>query len=420
MFTFRFCESCLNSLITSRIPSATSESREGFNCPCCRAFNPAKNPARPQSEWASQFPTDFEFKKLISIRSENYLCPIHVSILCQYYCVDCSKILCHKCVILGPGPHKACQQVIALNDAAKERRIQLEQAMEQTRTHLGQATQSENSYVELKKVIANIRDTVATEIKTCASDLRQRVTEEENELLKQLNITCDSLIMEVNCKMLEVTIVKNEIQGCLRSYSHIHSSDVKIMLNNPAMDITRENTESVLSIAGEHLSRMTTRVNSVKITFQKARPPSPIMGSIAMSNDHQDISNQEFPRIPLAGPEHIQVLESIDINYVEYGARAHNFIVMAPSNIIIVIDPYKMCVRMFSSDRQSNVSLSLEGRPSGITQVSQSLVAVSLPNVQKNCFIKVKCMSASMCLCVCLLSVSVSPFTYVCHGNVCM
>ncbi|BFZ23125.1 hypothetical protein BsWGS_26164 [Bradybaena similaris] len=400
----RFCESCLSRHITESV-STTTAKQQGFSCPCCRSFTPAQNPTGPRSEWAAQFKTDFVIKELVSFRSRapsevKYSCPTHKEIVCEYYCVDCSRILCHRCALES---HRRCNQVSTLTEAVNDRKIKLRHSIENIMEQLEQATNLENLDVEMKNIIEDKRGKVEAAITAWEKDVIRRVAREKEELLKQLNVKCEGLLTGVGSEMMKIGNIKNTLEGRLKTaLSYLSLPDKDIILDNSVVDITRECKKSDLFKADELVNRIITNVHSLQITFRKINPVSKYLGSLEMADVLQDTAevrensilratNDDLPtiqEITLNKPNKISVLRTIDISYEDNTIYVSGIIVVAPSNSIIVTECKNRLI-MFASNGDKCGNMQLSDSPWSIAQVSDKLLVVSLPLAGKICFIRV-------------------------------
>ncbi|BFZ23122.1 hypothetical protein BsWGS_26161 [Bradybaena similaris] len=399
----RFCESCLNRHITESV-STTAAEQGGFSCPCCRSFTPAQNPTGPPSEWAAQFKTDFVIKELVSFRSRaptqvKYSCRTHKEIVCDYYCVDCSRILCHRCALES---HRRCNQVLTLTEAVNDRKIKLRHSIENIMEQLEKVTTLENLDVDMKNIIEDKRGKVVAAITAWEKDVIKRVAHEKEELLKQLNVKCEGLLTEVGSEIMKISNIKNTLEGRLKTaLSYLSLPDKDIILDNSVVDITRECKKSDLLKADELVNRIITNVHSLQITFRKINPVSKYLGSLEMADVLQDtadvLENSKIratnddmsttPEITLNKSNKISVLRTIDISYGDNYIKVTGVIIVAPSNSIIVTD-WEKHVMMFTSNGDKCGNMQLSDNPWSIAQVSDNFLVVSLPLARKICFIQ--------------------------------
>ncbi|BFY97976.1 hypothetical protein BsWGS_01016 [Bradybaena similaris] len=395
----RFCEPCLNRHITEPLSEGTKQ-HWGFTCPCCRAFTPSPNPTRPRSEWAAQFKTDFAFKELISFRSTgkagiNDPCPTHIDVERDYYCVGCSIKLCHRCALQS---HRECQHVVDFNEADNDCKKKLIEAINQTQTELQQLTKSENLHTCFKYIIETERNRVAREIKSWGDDVRKRVADEEMKLLKQLDTKCEDLFEKVQSEMLQVKEIKDSANSRFREVlSSLSLEDNKTNLDKN-MNLLRECQKNDLPKVHDILNGINAHVYGIKVTFRNR--PSGFQGNISVATDVtksantdtlSKVNNSNIGEPSISGitfEEHhdIQVIRTIDTRHGRNDTYINSIIAVTPSNNIVVTQGN--CVRMYSSTRDTNTSVTLECEPWGLTQVSDTSVAVTLPIADKLCLIQ--------------------------------
>lgn len=355
--------------------------------------------------------TDFAFKELTSFRSTTKVgisdpCPTHTDVECDYYCVRCSIKLCHRCALQS---HRQCEHVVDFNGADKDCQKKLIKAIKKTQTQLEQLTKSENLHAYFNYIIETERNRLAREIKSQGDAVRKRVANEEIKLFKQLDTKCEELFEKVQSEMLQVQEIKDSANRRFGvALSRLSLQDNKTDLDQK-MGVITECMQNDIPKVHHILNGIIAHVYGIKVTFHNR--PSTFQGKIsvashvAKSADTDTLSKANNSDIGEANisetteeKHDIQVIRTIEARHGNNYTSIESIIAMTPSNNIIVTQGE--CVRMYSSNRDTNTSVTLESEPRGLAQVSDTLVAVTLPRTEKLCLIQVDFLFAYQCECL--------------------
>lgn len=472
--SFRFCESCLHSHIVSTVNALTYI--RSFLCPLCRVSTSAPNFSSPPSSWASQFKTDFYVKGLIEVLQsrkdvpESHVtkikyprCQKHTDKECGFYCMDCCKTSCETCAIIS---HRACNQLLTVEDAAKERRAKLRSQMSQISDRIGEALELECQCEGSMRHVEDQKVHIEKKIRESADKLHQLVSSQEEILLKHLERNYGDLEEKVSLQVskFEDTVNKARLAVKNASFKIMSPLDFDLMSDNSCCVALDEC--DIVNAINNH-TRFCKKLSEVKCFFQKHSVPDITLGKTAiyynLSDDEvspdSNPSNSrnsatllpEKPRVlsyaamctgdkpkgapvrsalnrPIEAPvksstgnmarEELHKTATSDkpqepfMSLKTHGNTAmqsnkvirtiktrlrqdrqkpslNSLVVVGPACTVLVTDWINKSVKVFPNKRGKSTSLTLDCHPWAITQVSDTLAAVSLPSSCQICFIKV-------------------------------
>ncbi|XP_067656564.1 tripartite motif-containing protein 2-like [Haliotis asinina] len=430
-----FCEVCLADYIKGVQGVAR---KNGFSCPVCREFINAPEPKRRPQEWATLFKTNFHLNKLMKTLEEKPgstppvegpFCAEHPQKELDLFCVQCAKAICHLCAGIA---HRGCSLVVTLEEAADDRRIQLQTLRRQLNETL---VTSRDEVAAVKKQLERIhglKDECASDVKNFTESMVAVIRNREAELLQDLEEKYNTLCETVDLKIDTFRDEQKASHQALVQLTELvaQGTDTEVLSKHSRFkNVGPVNVSAISSLCGQlqrvdlrfvsgtylkNLRHNASHIGEVvleqrkKETFRKkpiTAPRPSLDNEVTLNVRRKQGGTAQFRRSrshtitgtvtsqPTNKPTKLRTISGKlrdddlppklnDIVVLSQGEGSH-------SNIVIVTDWNNQCVKAFYSRRDRDSRLLLGGKPWSIAALSHTTVAVTIPLSQQICVLKV-------------------------------